>query len=104
LKSDEIRSFSEAKRLIINKAVVPLTKISENLLSEHLINIKEKLPPIIKEFAENYDYLLLYDEWRRGGTRLNCNSILDSLVILPNGDVPICQNLNVMLGNILPIH
>jgi sulfatase maturation enzyme AslB (radical SAM superfamily) len=99
LKSDEIRSFSEAKKLINNKPKENVGRTSENF-AEHFINIKEKLPPIIKEFAENYDYLLLYDEWRRGGTRLSCNSILDSLVILPNGDVPICQNLNVLLGNI----
>ncbi len=31
---------------------------------------------------------------------MRCYSILDSLVILPNGDVPVCQNLDLMLGNI----
>ncbi|MFL5788013.1 MAG: SPASM domain-containing protein, partial [Flavisolibacter sp.] len=63
-------------------------------------NIKEKLPAIIKEFPENYDFLVLYDEWRRGNVQLNCYSILDSLVVLPNGDVPICQHLDVLIGNV----
>jgi hypothetical protein len=31
---------------------------------------------------------------------MRCYSILDSLVILPNGDVPICQNLDLKIGNI----
>ena len=57
-------------------------------------------PEVLKEFGENYDYLLLYDEWRAGKLILPCKSILDSVVILPNGDVPICMNLDTTLGNI----
>ncbi len=59
-----------------------------------------KPPEIIKEFEENYDYLLLYDEWKAGRLVLPCNSILDSVIVLPNGDVPICMNLDNKLGNI----
>ena len=58
------------------------------------------IPEIIKEFKENYDYLVLYEQWRAGKLVLPCKSILDSVVILPNGDVPICMNLDVKLGNI----
>jgi MoaA/NifB/PqqE/SkfB family radical SAM enzyme len=57
-------------------------------------------PQILKEFSENYDYLLLYNEWRKGHVKMTCNSILDSCVIFPNGDVPICMNLELTLGNI----
>jgi sulfatase maturation enzyme AslB (radical SAM superfamily) len=63
-------------------------------------NFKDKIPPIIKEFKENYDFLVLYDEWRKGELKMSCNSILDSLSILPNGDVPLCQNLGIKIGNL----
>ncbi|MEM0996667.1 MAG: radical SAM protein [Bacteroidota bacterium] len=58
------------------------------------------IPKILKEFRENYDYLALYDEWRAGKLVLPCKSILDSVVVLPNGDVPICMNLDDKLGSI----
>lgn len=62
---------------------------------------KDMVPPeILKEFAENYEYLLLYNQWRKGNVKMTCNSILDSAIIFPNGDVPICMNLDVVLGNI----
>jgi MoaA/NifB/PqqE/SkfB family radical SAM enzyme len=64
------------------------------------IGFKEKIPPIVKEFKENYDFLVLYDEWRKGDLKMSCNSIIDSLCILPNGDVPLCQNLGVKIGNL----
>lgn len=63
-------------------------------------NFKDKIPPIVKEFKENFDFLVLYDEWRKGDLKMTCNSIIDSLCVLPNGDVPICQNLGVKIGNI----
>jgi MoaA/NifB/PqqE/SkfB family radical SAM enzyme len=59
-------------------------------------------PLSIKEeyFPENYDYIALYDQWRKGHLRLRCQSIMSCLVIHSNGDVPLCQNLDVVLGNI----
>lgn len=60
----------------------------------------QQIPTIVNDFPENYEYLVLYDEWRRKKLKLKCFSILESLVVLPNGDVPICQNLDLMLGNI----
>lgn len=63
-------------------------------------DIERQIPGIVKSFAENYDFMVLYNEWRKGGLKMRCYSILDSLVILPNGDVPVCQNLDLMLGNI----
>ena len=98
-KNIPARSFTEATQLIEIKK----TKTDRKVLpvnGNHLMNIRENIPSIVKEFSENYDFLVLYDEWRRGGTQLGCNSIMESLVILPNGDVPICQNLNVLLGNV----
>ncbi len=100
LKSSEIRSFSEAKKMIRSKQkgeTAPASSLNEQT---GLMNIKENLPAILKEFPENYDFLVLYDEWRRGNLQLSCNSILDSVVVLPNGDIPICQNLDVLIGNI----
>lgn len=60
----------------------------------------QQIPVSVKEFAENYDFMVLYNEWKKGGLKMKCFSILDSLVILPNGDVPICQNLDLKIGNI----
>lgn len=58
------------------------------------------IPPCVRETTENVDFVMLYDEWRRGTLRLRCHSILNQLVIHTNGDVPLCQNLAVKLGNI----
>jgi MoaA/NifB/PqqE/SkfB family radical SAM enzyme len=63
-------------------------------------NYTGEIPTIVKEFSENYDFLVLYNEWRQNKLKMRCYSILDSLVILPDGDVPICQNLDLKIGNI----
>jgi MoaA/NifB/PqqE/SkfB family radical SAM enzyme len=64
------------------------------------VNYEEQIPDAVKQFPENYDYIRLYQKWRSGKLRLKCHSILDSLIVLPNGEVPICQNLDLKLGNI----
>lgn len=63
-------------------------------------NYSHQVPDIVREFKENFDFIVMYDEWRRKKTKLNCYSILDSLVVLPDGTVPICQNLDLPLGNV----
>ena len=60
----------------------------------------EHIPQSIHDTQENYDFVALYDQWRNGNLRLRCQSIMSSLVIHSNGDVPLCQNLDVILGNI----
>ena len=60
----------------------------------------KRIPQNIHQTQENYDYLALYEQWRGGHLRLRCQSILSSLVIHSNGNVPLCQNLDVVLGNI----
>ncbi len=66
----------------------------------------KNIPEEVKNFSENYDFMVLYDYWRKGNLFLKCNSIFDSIIILPNGDVPICQNLSLKLGNVnqQPLH
>ena len=54
----------------------------------------------LKQTQENFDFVALYDQWRKGRLRLRCQSIMSSLVVHSNGDVPLCQNLDVVLGNI----
>lgn len=100
LKSAELRSFNEAKSMIDARGELTETLMPPRVTKEQLMHIRENIPVIVKSFPENFDFLVLYDEWRKGGLKLNCYSILDSLVVLPNGDVPICQNLNVMIGNV----
>ena len=63
-------------------------------------DFKSHIPKEIQEFKENYDFLVLYDNWKNNKTQLRCFSIFDSIIVLPTGDVPICQNLDVKLGNI----
>ena len=63
-------------------------------------NFLQQIPPNIHDTQENYDYVALYDQWRNGHLSLRCQSIMSSLVIHSNGNVPLCQNLNVTLGNI----
>jgi len=54
----------------------------------------------LSQTQENFDFVALYDEWRNGHLRLRCQSIMSCLVVHSNGDVPLCQNLDVVLGNI----
>ena len=63
-------------------------------------DFKNSILANIVDTTENYDFLLLYDEWRKKKLNLKCRSILDSIVIHPDGSVPICQNLDLKLGNV----
>ena len=60
----------------------------------------KQIPQSIHETQENYDFVTLYDEWHNRHLRLRCHSIMSCLVVHSNGDVPLCQNLDVVLGNI----
>lgn len=78
-----------------------LQGVQEKLLASDInTDFRNTIPEEVKTTSENYDFLLLYEEWRKGNTKLKCHSITDSLVIHPNGDVPICQNLSTKLGNV----
>ena len=59
-----------------------------------------QIPMSIHDTQENFDFVTLYDQWCNGHLRLRCQSIMSSLVIHSNGDVPLCQDLDVVLGNI----
>lgn len=63
-------------------------------------NYFAQIPANIHDTSENFDFVALYDEWRKGALKLRCQSIYSSLVIHPNGNVPVCQNKEVVLGNI----
>lgn len=100
LKNDEILSFRKAELLKKEKSEIhePGSAIKEKTTGAQ--DFSAQIPESIKEFKENYGYVRLYQNWASGKLRLSCNSILDSAIILPNGDVPICQNLSIKLGNI----
>ena len=51
-------------------------------------------------FPDTCAFIALYDQWRNEHLRLRCQSIMSCLVVHSNGDVPLCQNLDVVLGNI----
>ncbi len=71
-----------------------------DLLAADIEHFAAQIPENIHDTSENFDFVALYDEWRNGNLRLRCHSIFSELVIHSNGNVPVCQNLNVMLGNI----
>ena len=54
----------------------------------------------LSQTQENFDFVALHDQWRNGHLHLRCQSIMSCLVVHSNGDVPLCQNLDVILGNI----
>ena len=103
-KTDELWNFSTVKALQDEAEAQGVSgAVLEKPVEVKEMNPKtfvENIPEIVKEFSENYDFLVLYDQWRRKNVQMNCYSILDSIVVLPNGDVPICQNLDTKLGNI----
>lgn len=68
--------------------------------SDSLKYTAEEIPEVVKTFEENYDFVKLYTHYRDGNLKLSCNSIRDSIVIYPNGDIPICQNKQLILGNL----
>lgn len=63
-------------------------------------NFLSQIPENIHETHENYDYVALYDQWRRGNLQIRCQSITNSLVVHSDGNVPLCQNLDIIIGNI----
>ncbi|MDY6252530.1 MAG: SPASM domain-containing protein, partial [Bacteroidales bacterium] len=71
-----------------------------DLLKADMEHFVAQIPESIHDTDENFDFVALYDEWRNGHLRLRCQSIFSELVIHSNGDVPLCQNLDVKLGNI----
>ncbi len=80
-----------------NMAFFDTTEDQETIDSDDFIS---KIPENIHATQENYDFLALYDQWRKGALELGCHSIRSSLVIHPDGNVPVCQNLDVFLGNV----
>jgi MoaA/NifB/PqqE/SkfB family radical SAM enzyme len=60
----------------------------------------QDIPDFVHDFKENFDFMALYTHYREGNLTLPCNSIRDSIVIYPNGDIPICQNKQIILGNL----
>jgi MoaA/NifB/PqqE/SkfB family radical SAM enzyme len=95
---NNIDFFKTVDAAHVSVAGIPNCKHADENDSEN--NFIQSIPANVKETSENYDFLVLYNEWRTGKLKLNCYSIFDSLVIHPNGDVPVCQNLGRKLGNI----
>jgi len=99
---NELKDVAQQKKEVLNELQYKTISTAKHDASKiaHVSNFQKLIPESIKETAENFDFLLLYDEWRKKNTKLKCYSILDSVVIHPNGDVPICQNLGLKLGNV----
>ena len=99
---NELKNIATTKKERLNELQyqrISVSKHNESNLN-YLSNFQKLIPQSVKDTEENFDFLLLYDEWRKKKTKLKCYSILDSIVVHPNGDVPICQNLGLKLGNV----
>ncbi len=46
------------------------------------------------------DYFNYYEKWLSGKLKLPCLSIKTNVVIYPNGDIPLCQHREIILGNL----
>lgn len=73
---------------------------SAQMLSSAEEDYLKQIPENIHRTNENYDFVALYSKWRDGKLKIRCHSIFSQVVLHPNGDVPICQNLDTVLGNI----
>ncbi|MDO5527055.1 MAG: radical SAM protein [Prevotella sp.] len=71
-----------------------------DLMAVDMENYMSQIPVNIHDTDENFDFVALYKEWRNGHLRLRCHSIFSELVVHSNGNVPLCQNLDVVLGNV----
>lgn len=54
---------------------------------------------IVNDVFEN-NYLKSYKFWKNGKLKLPCYSIRTLLTVMPDGNVPLCQQKNISLGNI----
>lgn len=66
----------------------------------HEIDYKVDTNVDVSEFAENQEFIDMFDDWKAGKIVLPCYSIRQELVVYPDGSVPICQNKQIILGNI----
>jgi MoaA/NifB/PqqE/SkfB family radical SAM enzyme len=104
-KNDEVLTFTKAKEMQV-KGGAP-GKGGEAVLGGEggegrgLEDYTALIPEEVREYAENVDYIQLYQKWVTGKLRLGCHSIMDSAIVLPDGDVPLCQHLPTRLGNVL---
>ncbi len=94
---DVAKHYSIDIRIGIYSAMAFFDTTSELLKVSDFV---KQIPQNIHDTQENYDFVALYDEWVNGHLRLRCQSIMSCLVVHSNGDVPLCQNLDMVLGNI----
>jgi hypothetical protein len=59
---------------------------------------KNNLYDVSDLFQSNF--LKSYRLWANQGLKLPCLSIRHNLTVLSNGDVPLCQNKNIIAGNL----
>jgi MoaA/NifB/PqqE/SkfB family radical SAM enzyme len=100
-KNDEVLTYSKAKELKESKGVVAQGSGPAFVeVSAGKEDYTALIPEEVRGYAENFDYVRLYQKWVTGKLRLGCHSIMDSAIVLPDGDVPLCQHLPTRLGNV----
>jgi MoaA/NifB/PqqE/SkfB family radical SAM enzyme len=101
-KNDEVLTYSKAKELKESKGVFVEGAVPAEVVVQagRVEDYTALIPEEVREYGENYDYVKLYQKWVAGKLRLGCHSIMDSAIILPDGDVPVCQHLPTRLGNV----
>src|SRR5579863_274931 len=103
-KNDEVLTYSKVKTLQEAGRIVGPAGEGADEAGVAPVRVMEDytalIPEEVREYAENYDYVRLYQKWVTGKLRLGCHSIMDSAIVLPDGDVPLCQHLPTRLGNV----
>jgi len=100
LNYGDIKDIRQEEKVINNQLLETVEEETVEKPKQYDNNFKKSIPKNVIDTSENYDFLLLYDEWRKNNLKLKCRSILDSIVIHPDGNIPICQNLGLKLGNV----
>jgi MoaA/NifB/PqqE/SkfB family radical SAM enzyme len=99
-KDDEVLTYTKAMTLLEKKEAGIVAGGSRTEDRPVMSDYTAQIPEEVREYGENLDYIRLYQKWVTGKLRLGCHSIMDSAIVLPDGDVPICQHLPERLGNV----
>lgn len=97
---DQIIGFCKERNLDLRIGIYNNMEFFDTTKRMHENDYEIETDVDISTFPENQEFLDLYKHWQNGDVLLPCYSIRQELVVYPNGDIPICQNKQIILGNL----
>lgn len=97
---DQVIRFCKERDLDLRIGIYSNMEFFDTTKRMHEIDYEIETDVDISAFPENQEFLDLYRHWQNGDVSLPCYSIRQELVVYPNGDIPICQNKQIILGNL----